>query len=418
MNSAVIRRAWRRREWRISDRRPWWFGRLERMLQTMQQGQLTVHWPDGRVAQYGQTTDEADDDGRLHGVITLHAWQVLRQLLREGDIGLAHAYRDGLWHSPDLAALFRVVLANREALHGLIHGHPLTQWVNRLRHWQRRNSKANSAANIPAHYDLGNDFYRLWLDETMNYSSAIFDGDFSQPMAKAQRRKVRRALQMAQVRPGDRVLEIGCGWGALAEEAVRHFDASVTGVTLSPAQLAYAQERVRDLGRPGQAELRLQDYRDVDDDEFDAVCSIEMIEAVGREYWPTYFQSVAQALKRGGHACVQSIVIADEHAERYWQSTDFIQQMIFPGGCLPSPSALREHADAAGLELVDCFSFGRDYAETLRRWHRAFDAAHEGVSAQGFDASFMRVWRLYLAYCEAGFDDGCLDVVQYTWRKR
>lgn len=414
MNTAVIRRAWRRRVASPSQRTPWWFPRLERVLQSLAHGVLVVHWPNGHIGEYGQ---DREADSGLHAVLTLHSWRALRRIVREGDIGFAHALRDGDLHSPDLAALLRVVLANREALDALIHGNPLAQLLNRWRHWSRRNSKANSAKNIPAHYDLGNDFYRLWLDETMNYSSALFDGDFTQDMAQAQRRKVQRALQMTHVKPGDRVLEIGCGWGALAEEATRGMGASVVGVTLSPAQLAYAQNRVQGEVAAGRADLRLQDYRDISDGPFDAVCSIEMIEAVGRKYWPTYFETIAANLKPGGRACVQSIVIADAHAERYWQGTDFIQQMIFPGGCLPSPSALREYAAQAGLELVDTLAFGRDYAETLRRWRYAFDQQHEAVAELGFDAAFMRTWRLYLAYCEAGFDDGCLDVVQYTWRK-
>ncbi len=414
MNTAVIRRAWRRRQGAFAQSQPWWFGRLERSLRGLDHGVLLVHWPHGQVGQYGQ--DRESDQG-LHAVLTLHSWQALRQILRHGDIGFAQAYRDGDLHSPDLAALLRVVLANRNALDPLIHGNPLAQLVNRWRHWRRRNNKANSAKNIPAHYDLGNDFYRLWLDETMNYSSAVFDGDFSQDMAQAQRRKVRRALQMADVREGHRVLEIGCGWGALVEAATREFGASVVGVTLSPAQLAHAQTRVAQEVSSGAADLRLQDYRDIADGPFDAVCSIEMIEAVGREYWSTYFQAIARNLKSGGRACVQAIVIADEHAERYWEGTDFIQQMIFPGGCLPSPKALRALAAEAGLEWVDGFAFGPDYAETLRRWRHDFDRQHEAVSGLGFDAAFMRTWRLYLAYCEAGFDDGCLDVVQYTWRK-
>ena len=414
MNTAVIlRRVWRQRMQALLPRRPWWATRIQAMLARLEHGLLTVHWPDGQVMDYGQ---DQPDTAHLHAVLTLHDWRVLRMVLRHGDIGLAQAYREGLWHSPDIAALLRVVLANREALEDAIHGNALAQWLNRWRHWSRRNTKANSAKNIPAHYDLGNDFYRLWLDETMNYSSAIFDGDFDQPLQQAQRRKMQRVLRMAQVKPGDRVLEIGCGWGALAHEAMSQFQAHIVGLSLSPAQLDVARARVSDVPT-GQADLRLQDYRDVPETDFDAVCSVEMIEAVGREYWPTYFAAVARALKPGGRACVQAIVIADEHAESYWQGTDFIQQMIFPGGCLPSPAALSAHAAAAGLVLEDAFSFGRDYTETLRRWRTAFDQQQEAIARQGFGAEFMRMWRLYLAYCEAGFDDGCIDVVHYTWRK-
>jgi cyclopropane-fatty-acyl-phospholipid synthase len=219
---------------------------------------------------------------------------------------------------------------------------------------------------------------------------------------------------MAGVSRGDRVLEIGCGWGALAEKATQEFGAQITGVTLSTEQLAWAQQRLTKQGLGHKADLRLQDYRDIDDGPYDAICSIEMIEAVGQEYWPTYFQTVARLLKPGGRTCIQSIVIKDELFERYIQSTDFIQQYIFPGGCLPCPSEFRREAQAAGLKVVDELPFGRDYAETCRRWRADFMARKDEVLALGFDERFIRIWEFYLAYCEAGFDAGDIDVVQYT----
>jgi cyclopropane-fatty-acyl-phospholipid synthase len=249
-------------------------------------------------------------------------------------------------------------------------------------------------------------------------------------MKEAQNAKVRRALRMVQVQPGERVLEIGCGWGALAEMATTEFGASLVGVTLSTEQLQWAQARmaragVPPAGEPGAAvtqDLRLQDYRDIGvnqpaDQSFDAICSIEMIEAVGREYWPTYFSTVARLLKPGGHACIQSIVIADELYERYIDSTDFIQQYIFPGGCLPSPAVFRAQAQAAGLEVVDEFAFGQDYAHTLQLWRAAFMAELPRVRQLGFDERFVRIWEFYLAYCEAAFAQANTDVVQYTLRK-
>jgi cyclopropane-fatty-acyl-phospholipid synthase len=238
-------------------------------------------------------------------------------------------------------------------------------------------------------------------------------------MVAAQRAKVRRALRMAGVLPGDRVLEIGCGWGALAEMAVTEFQARLTGVTLSTEQLAWGQERLSNLGGEAAArtELRLQDYRDIADGPYDAVCSIEMVEAVGREYWPTYFQSVARLLRPGGRACIQSIVIDETLFERYLDSTDFIQQYIFPGGCLPSPTEFRRQAAAAGLLVVDELAFGPDYAETLRRWRRQFLAERSRILPLGFDERFMRLWEFYLAYCEAAFDEANIDVVQYTLQK-
>jgi cyclopropane-fatty-acyl-phospholipid synthase len=251
----------------------------------------------------------------------------------------------------------------------------------------------------------------------MNYSSALFQGDMTQTMEAAQTAKVRRAVVEAGVQPGHRLLEIGCGWGALAEMASTEMQAHVTGVTLSAEQLAYARARMFRLGVTGQTDLRLQDYRDIDDAPFDAICSIEMVEAVGREYWPTYFNTVSRLLKPGGRACIQSIVIDDAFYERYIQSTDFIQQYIFPGGCLPSPRVFKQQAEAAGLKVIKSMAFGPDYAETLRRWRDRFLAQRQAVLAHGFDERFVRIWEFYLAYCEAAFDERNIDVVQYTLEK-
>ena len=287
--------------------------------------------------------------------------------------------------------------------------------VTTLSNLLRINTLRGSKRNISAHYDLGNDFYRLWLDPTMNYSSAWFEGDLSRPMPDAQHAKVRRALREAGVKPGDRVLEIGCGWGALAECAAREFGARVTGVTLSSEQLDWAKKRLADAGLPG--DLRFQDYRDIADGPFDAIASIEMFEAVGREYWPSFFSTVRGQLKPGGKACIQSITINDRYFERYVKSTDFIQQYIFPGGLLPSPSAFEAEARRAGFIVEQRLAFGPDYAETLRRWREAFLREIDTVQRLGFDARFQRIWAFYLAYCEAAFDTGNTDVMQFTLRK-
>jgi cyclopropane-fatty-acyl-phospholipid synthase len=287
----------------------------------------------------------------------------------------------------------------------------------RIKHLLNRNNRTNSRKNIHAHYDLGNAFYELWLDGTMNYSSAWFEGDHAKDMADAQKAKVRRALRMVNAKAGDRVLEIGCGWGALAEAATTEFGAHITGVTLSTEQLAFANARMQAHGVQQRADLRLQDYRDIHDGPYDAVCSIEMIEAVGPEYWPTYFQTISRMLKPGGRACVQSITIDDRFFERYLQSTDFIQQYIFPGGCLPSPSEFRKQAQAAGLQVVDELNFGPDYAETLRRWRESFMSQLDTVRTLKFDDRFIRLWSFYLAYCEAAFDEANIDVVQFTLAK-
>ena len=350
--------------------------------------------------------------------LALRNWKVCSAALKSGDIGFAESYIAGDWTTPHLTDLLKLLIANRQQVEGVIYGTWAGRLLYRIKHLLNRNTKANSQKNIHAHYDLGNAFYELWLDDTMNYSSAWFEGDAGGDMRTAQLAKVRRALRMAGVQPGDRVLEIGCGWGALAEMAATEFGASVTGVTLSTEQLAFARDRMVRLGAQDRAELRLQDYRDIADAPFDAICSIEMVEAVGREYWPTYFASIKRLLKPGGKACIQSIVIDDSLFDRYVNSTDFIQQYIFPGGCLPCPREFRAQAEAAGLAVVDEFAFGADYAETLRRWRDAFLAARGQVLQLGFDERFIRIWEFYLAYCEAAFAMANIDVVQYTLQKR
>ncbi len=386
-----------------------------RLLERLQHGHLTVQLPDGTVQLFGQTQDR---NATPHATVTLHNWNVCAATLKSGDIGLAESYIAGDWSTPNLTELLKLFIRNRQHLEDVIYGSWAGRTLYRLKHWLNRNTRSNSQKNIHAHYDLGNAFYQLWLDDTMNYSSAWFDGDHGKSMREAQNAKVHRALRMANVRPGDRVLEIGCGWGALAEMAVTQFQASVTGVTLSTEQLDFARQRLAPLastdGAAPAVDLRLQDYRDIQDGPYDAICSIEMVEAVGQQYWPTYFQSVHRLLKPGGRACIQSIVIDDDLFERYIRSSDFIQQYIFPGGCLPCPREFRREAAAAGLQVVDELAFGQDYAETLRRWRHDFLHQREAISRLGFDTRFMRIWEFYLGYCEAAFDMGNISLVQYT----
>ncbi len=381
--------------------------RMLGLLQRLNVGTLHVHGPEGYAQAFG--THQAP-----FATIHIHRWDMCAEVLKSGDIGFAEGYMAGDWTTPALPDLMRLVIANRREIEGAIYGHWLGRLAYRVKHLLNRNTRTNSRKNIHAHYDLGNAFYELWLDETMNYSSAWFDGDHTQPMADAQKAKVRRALRMVNAKPGDRVLEIGCGWGALAEAATTEFGAHITGVTLSTKQLAFANARMNRNGVSAQADLRLQDYRDIQDASFDAVCSIEMIEAVGQEYWPTYFQTVSRVLKPGGRACIQSIVIDDAFFDRYVHSTDFIQQYIFPGGCLPSPSEFKKQAQAAGLRVVDAFAFGPDYAETLRRWRESFMARLSEVKMLKFDDRFIHLWEFYLAYCEAAFDEANIDVIQFT----
>ena len=379
------------------------------MLRQLPVGTLDLQLPDGTQLRVG-----AGGVGAPQGAIRLFDWSVFGAALDSGDIGFAEAFIDGRWTSPDLQSLLQLFIANREALEALVYGRWWGSLLHRARHLLRCNSRPGSRRNIHAHYDIGNAFYGLWLDESMNYSSAWFDGDFAQPLADAQRAKMRRALTECGVGPGDHVLEIGCGWGAVAELATAEFGARVTGVTLSTEQLEFAQRRL--AGRAG-VELRLQDYRDIADGPFDAIVSIEMFEAVGREYWAGYFRTLRERLKPGGRACVQSITIRDDLFERYLKSTDFIQQYIFPGGLLPSPSAFRAEAARAGLEVVNELRFGADYAETLRRWRACFLANEAALHPLGLDTRFKRTWEFYLCYCEAAFDAGNTDVMQFTLRR-
>ena len=381
-----------------------------KLLNRLRHGSLTLQLPGGRMQRFGSQT-------LPHATLVLHNWRPCSAALKSGDIGFAESFIAGDWSTPNLTELLRVLVKNRAEVEDVIYGTWAGRLLYRIKHLLHRNTRANSQKNIHAHYDLGNAFYQLWLDDSMNYSAAMFHADLTQPMAHAQATKVRRALTEAGAKPGDRVLEIGCGWGALAEMACIEFDASVTGVTLSTEQLAFAQTRMQRLGMAERADLRLQDYRDINDAPFDAICSIEMVEAVGREYWPTYFATVAKLLKPGGKACLQSIVIDDALFERYVGSTDFIQQYIFPGGCLPCPSEFRAHAQAAGLKVVNVYAFGHDYAETLKRWRERFLAQREAVLQGGFDERFMRIWEFYLAYCEAAFMENNIDVLQVTLQK-
>ncbi|MCM8599317.1 MAG: cyclopropane-fatty-acyl-phospholipid synthase family protein [Candidatus Accumulibacter sp.] len=365
------------------------------LLEGLRGGLLEVRLPDGTNHLFGA--------GESVATLQVADEAVFCAVLARGDIGFGEAYVDGHWDTPDLTGLLTLLANNREVLKKALYGSWRALLAARLRHWANRNSRTGSRRNIMAHYDLGNDFYRLWLDETMSYSSALDAA--GNDLAAAQRAKYRRILRRLAARPGETVLEIGCGWGGFAEMAAAD-GLQVTGLTLSPAQLDWARRRV------ATAEFRLQDYRDVSEC-YDHVVSIEMFEAVGERWWPTYFRTIARALKPGGRAVVQSIVVRDDLFASYRRGTDFIQQYIFPGGMLPSRAAFRQAAAKQGLAVRDEFRFGRDYARTLAEWRRAFEANWPQIEALGFDARFRRLWRLYLAYCEAGFLAGSIDVVQF-----
>ena len=385
------------------------------LLGRLRHGTLDLRLPDGSAAHLGSHAA-----GEPRAALRLRNWNPCVAALRKGDIGFAESFIAGDWDSPDLPALLKLLIANRDDLETVVYGRWWGALLYRARHLLQRNSRRGSRRNIHAHYDLGNAFYALWLDPSMNYSSAWFEGDAraddAADLVAAQHAKMRRALAQCAVQPGQRVLEIGCGWGALAELCARETGARVTGVTLSAEQLGFARERLAKAGLSG--DLRLQDYRDLARSEgsggFDAVVSIEMFEAVGREYWASFFETVRQQLKPFGRACIQSITIRDDLFDRYVGSTDFIQQYIFPGGLLPSCREFRAAAAKAGLAVVAELDFGLDYAATVRRWRSSFRAAETTVRGLGFDTRFIRTWDFYLAYCEAAFEAGNTSVVQFT----
>ncbi|MDA0704017.1 MAG: cyclopropane-fatty-acyl-phospholipid synthase [Proteobacteria bacterium] len=369
----------------------------------MRCGSLSVLWPNSRDAKY-----ESGVPGPS-AAIRIHRPRAFSRLALAGPIGFADAYVDGDWDSNDLAAVAEFAARNLNSSRSGALALPLLGAVRRLRHDARTNTRAGSRRNIAAHYDLGNAFYEAWLDPTMSYSSALFLG--TTDLAEAQRVKYRRLLDLIAPRPGDHILEIGCGWGGFAEIAARERDLRVTAITVSPAQHAYASRRMAELGLSDRVAIRLCDYRDVGG-RFDAIASIEMIEAVGERYWSRYFRTIHGRLRPGGRAALQAITIADNRFARYRRNPDFIQSRIFPGGMLPTRTVLADRAGRAGLETVRDDGFGLHYAETLARWSARFDAAWPDIRGMGFDARFRRLWHFYLAYCEGGFRSGAVDLRQ------
>jgi cyclopropane-fatty-acyl-phospholipid synthase len=377
---------------------------LIQLLAHIEGGTLTLTLPNHAMHTFGA--------GTLHAAVHFKNWSALTDVLVGGDVAFAEGYIAGHWDTPDLAALLTLAARNQAALKPAFYGRWWRQLLFRFRHALRKNSKTQAKKNIEAHYDLGNPFYQLWLDETMTYSAALFSKGHGQSLPEAQTEKYERALRELKLEPGAHILEIGCGWGGFAEHAARQ-GYRVTGLTLSPSQLSYAQNRLREAGLGDHARFLLRDYRD-SVGQYDGVVSIEMFEAVGERYWNAYFRAVRGALKPGGRACIQSITIDEARFSQYRSTSDFIQQYIFPGGMLASPPRFFSRAEKAGMQVVSTHWFGLDYAETLRRWLAKFDAESAAVQAQGYSESFVRLWRFYLCYCIAGFEAKSTDVGQIT----
>ena len=380
-----------------------------RLIARPKHGAITITYPNGVTRTYG---DPATGE---HARLTLHNFDVILKTLRRGTVGFAQSYIDGDVGVEELATLFRYFLENRE-----VHDHKEKSWYGRAAHdlayhLSRHNSKEGSKKNISEHYDLGNDFYAEWLDPSMTYSAAYFTAP-DQPLEAAQIAKYRRVAEMAGVTEGSRVLEIGCGWGGFAETAAKDFKAEVYGITLSVEQLNYAQERLRRQGLDNRATLHLEDYRDTKG-LFDHVASIEMIEAVGEEHWPSYFKTIFDRLKPGGTAAIQAITIRDEDFAEYRARPDFIQRFIFPGGMLLTKEAMKEQGARVGLVLEEVDTFALGYAKTLKLWRDRFLERWHVIKDLGYSEEFRRKWEYYLAYCEAGFTEGSIDVGIYQYRK-
>ncbi len=374
------------------------------MLERMNNGQLDVVLPDGR--RFRATGRAPGHAAELH----IHDLDLCSRLIREGDVGFAEAYMEGAWSTPDLQAFMDLINDNNPSLYEDVLPMRIFRFAERLRFLLRANSKRQARRNIAYHYDLGNDFYRLWLDETMTYSSALFEhGDNS--LEAAQRAKYAAMVDRMRVHPGDHVLEIGCGWGGFAEYAAAERGLRVTGLTISQAQHDFATRRIAAAGLQDKVEIRLQDYRDTQG-RFDGIASIEMFEAVGERYWPTYFKAVHDLLKPTAHAVIQIIMVPDLRFDAYRKHVDFIQKYIFPGGMLGAPGPVRAVAERMGMSYVETHDFGQSYSETLRRWNQRFQGAWPSIEALGYDTRFKRMWEFYLTSCASAFRGGSCDVTQ------
>lgn len=388
---------------------PRYFARVFDLVGKLNSGRVDFILPDGR-----RFRAEGSKPGPV-AEVTINNPDVFARLVREGDLGFCDAYLDGWWTTPDLQAFMDFIHADNDDMYDGFPGMALVRAWEKARFWFQSNTKRQALKNISYHYDLGNDFYSLWLDDTMTYSSALFTTS-QESLEKAQTAKYASMVDQMGVKPGDHVLEIGCGWGGFAEYAAKERGLKVTGLTISKEQLDYANKRIKNKGLSDKVNLKLQDYRD-ETGVYDGVASIEMFEAVGEKYWPVYFDKIKQCLKPGKQATLQIITIQDARWDVYRKSVDFIQKYIFPGGMLPSPSVLRQEIHRAGLSVQHSIEFGKSYSQTLRRWFEVFNNEWDNISAMGFDDRFRRMWNFYLTSCAATFESGNCDVTQITLQK-
>lgn len=383
---------------------------LYSVLRQIDTGSLTFTAPGGQTEVF-----QGKHDGP-HADVRFGDWGVAREALKSAEIGLAECYRDGRLFTSNLTAFLQLCAVNEQALEKVFYGNPFVALFFRLKHFFRRNTREGSKKNIAAHYDLSNDFYKLWLDETMTYSSALFDGNDALTLEFAQTAKYERILQVLNPKPGETILEIGCGWGGFAEHAAKTRGVKIHGITLSKEQLAFARERIARQGLADKATFEFIDYRDVNI-AFDYIVSIEMFEAVGERYWPTYFQTIHNRLKPNGRAVIQAITIDEKAFPRYRATSDFIREYIFPGGMLAPVTRFIDDARKANLSAGTPHLFGLDYAETLKRWHDRVNMGADKIKQGKFDEKFLQMWRFYLCYCEAGFRAKRTDVMQIELMK-
>jgi cyclopropane-fatty-acyl-phospholipid synthase len=375
----------------------------------LRRGTLDVMLPDGRKVRFGGVEPGPAAE------MTVRNYGFASRLLNGGDIGIAEAYLHGEWDTPDLTQFLYLFCVNHDLIQMMLGDNPLMRFVQIVRHWFNRNTRRQARRNIYAHYDIGNAFYSAWLDPSMTYSSALFEDDTTD-LAAAQNNKYRRLAEAIDLQPGHKLLEIGCGWGGFAEYAAKNHGADVVGLTISKEQRDFAQRRIHEAGLSDKVEIRFQDYRD-ERGNYDRIASIEMIEAVGERFWPQYFSQLRDRLLPGGLVGIQAITIQDKFFETYRREVDFIQRYVFPGGMLPSPEVLKSLGERFGVPVIAERAFGQDYAKTLATWRNNFRAAWPNLMPLGFDDRFRRLWEYYLAYCEAGFLSGNIDVRQVVFAK-
>jgi len=388
---------------------PRYFRPVFDIVTSLNHGRIDFKLPDGRIFR-------AQGKRPGHAVeLEIHNPDCFARLIREGDLGFSDAYLEGWWTVSDLQMFMDIILDRNESVFDGFPGMSLVRFYERMRHWMNRNTRAQAKKNISYHYDLGNEFYGKWLDDTMTYSSAKFETG-QEDMAKAQIAKYASMVDEMGVNAGDHVLEIGCGWGGFAEYAAGQRGLRVTGLTISREQHDYAVARIKKAGLSDKVRIVMRDYRD-ETGTYDAVASIEMFEAVGEKFWPTFFDTVRARLKPGGRATLQIITIANERFETYRKGVDFIQKYIFPGGMLPSTNALADQISRAGLKRTGSIEFGESYSITLRRWYETFNEKWDEIANLGFDDRFRRMWNFYLTSCAAAFHSGNCDVTQVTMKR-